>query len=331
MFYTELLDNSLKMHERFMLRAMQLAELGAGFVSPNPKVGCVIVHKGVIIGEGWHQQYGKCHAEVNAIASVKNVALLSESDVYVTLEPCSHFGKTPPCADLLIKHQVKRVFIGAFDTNPLVGGKGIQKLIDANIEVIKGVWETECREQNKRFFTFIEQKRPYIILKWAETADGFVAKANFEAIQISSAKEMIFSHKLRATEDAIMVGTNTAIYDNPKLNTRLWSGKNPIRIVLDKHLKLHEGLHLLDGSKQTLVYNLVENKTIGSTFFVKINQKDNFLESILNDLYQRNIQSVIVEGGTRLLQSFIDAGLYDEVHRFQSDFKLNEGIEAPVL
>ncbi len=293
-----------------MLRALQLAEIGRGNVSPNPMVGCVIVHDDKIIGEGWHRKYGDWHAEVNAVNSVKDKSLLSTATVYVTLEPCSHFGKTPPCADLLVKHQVKKVVICNFDPFPLVAGKGIEKLQDAGIEVITGVLEAKGRELNARFFTLIEKKRPYIILKWAETADGFIAGENFEQLKISNALSHKLSHKWRSEEDAMMVGTNTALYDNPRLNVREWIGRNPIRIVVDRNERLPKDLHLFDGSQETII---LSNPTQ------------------LDELRNNKIQSLIVEGGTKLLQSFIDIQLFDEIRVFKSQNQLKKGISAPIL
>lgn len=324
-------ENYANKSEMWMARALQLARLGAGTVSPNPMVGCVIVHNGQIIGEGWHKKYGEAHAEVNAVNSVMDKSLLTEADVYVTLEPCSHFGKTPPCADLLVKHAVKRVIICNVDSNPLVGGKGIAKLQAAGIAVETGILAEQGRALNKRFFTFIEKQRPYIILKWAETADGFIAKENFEAVQISNALSRRVVHKMRSEEDAIMIGTNTARYDNPSLNTRFWTGKNPLRIVIDKDLSLDKSLHIFDGSQPTICYNLLVNKEENNVFFVKIEQEKDFLSTIIQDLTQRKVQSLIVEGGSKLLQSFIDANLWDEAIVLQSKKILERGIAAPQI
>jgi diaminohydroxyphosphoribosylaminopyrimidine deaminase/5-amino-6-(5-phosphoribosylamino)uracil reductase len=293
-----------------MLRALQLAEIGRGNVSPNPMVGCVIVHNDLIIGEGWHKKYGDWHAEVNAVNAVTDKSLLSEATAYVTLEPCSHFGKTPPCADLLVKHQLKRVVICNFDPFPLVAGKGIKKLQEAGIEVVTGVLEEKGRALNARFFTVVEKHRPYIILKWAESEDGFIAGENFEQIKISNSLSHKLSHKWRSEEDAIMVGTNTALFDNPKLNVREWTGKNPVRIVIDKNARLPKNLHLFDGSIKTIIMS-------NPTQFEELNQE--------------KIQSIIVEGGTKLLQSFIDAQLFDEIRVFRSQNQLRKGVLAPIL
>lgn len=315
-----------------MLRALELAEIGRGKVSPNPMVGCVIVHNGQIIGEGWHQIYGSWHAEVNAVNSVKDKSKLLESTVYVTLEPCAHFGKTPPCADLLVQHRVKKVVICNDDPFPLVAGKGIEKLKNAGIEVERGLLAEKGRALNARFFTYVEKKRPYLILKWAETADGFIAGANYEAIKISKELSHKIAHKWRSEEDAIMVGTNTARYDNPKLNTREWKGtKNPIRIVVDKQLQLPQSLNLFDNTQETLIFNEITDKSEDKNTYIKVEFGDEFIDNVLNELYKRKIQSIYVEGGTALLQSFIDAQAFDEIRVFRSAKQLYKGIAAPRL
>ena len=295
----------------FMLRALELATLGRGHVSPNPMVGCVIVHTpngqepdagARILGEGWHQRYGDWHAEVNAIRSVRpeDTHLLPEATVYVTLEPCSHWGKTPPCADLLIKNRVNRVVCCNDDPNPLVAGQGFAKLRAAGITVETGVLAEKGRELNARFFTFFDQKRPYIILKWAETTDGFITGEKGQPMSISGDLARRYVHRWRSEEDAIMIGTNTARIDNPRLNTRFWPGKNPTRIVIDNHLSLDQTLHLFDGSQPTLVYHqqpgidLAAREQVTHVF-------THSLTDLLTDLRQRNIQSVLVEGGTALL------------------------------
>ena len=343
-------NTSLIVHHSslYMQRALQLAKLGAGAVSPNPMVGCVIVHEGKIIGEGYHQKYGEAHAEVNAVNSVENKSLLSTSQVYVTLEPCSHFGKTPPCADLLIKYQVKKVIVCNYDPNPLVAGQGIEKLRQAGIEVEIGLLAEAGRELNRRFFTYIEKKRPYIILKWAESADGFIAKKNYEAVQISNLLSRRFVHKMRSEEDAIMVGTNTVKYDNPKLDTRFWTGKNAVRILIDKDLSLSKTFNIFDNSQKTICYTTVARSSTSSSEQVISEDTDNneknhtevillkdYFHSIekfvLQDLYQRKIQSIIIEGGTILLQSFIDLGLWDEGFILKSKLILTDGIKAPKI
>lgn len=313
-----------------MQRALELAELGRGKVSPNPMVGCVIVHNDKIIGEGWHKQYGEGHAEVNAIAAVEDQSLLSASTVYVTLEPCAHHGKTPPCADLLVSNGVKRVVIGAVDTNPLVGGKGIKRMEGSDIEVSHGLLAGASRNLNARFFTFIEQKRPYIILKWAETADGFVARENFDSKWISGETSRNLVHQWRAEEDAIMVGTRTAEHDNPRLNVRNWEGNDPIRVVIDKKLTLSKELNLFDGQQPTLVYNGMKTDSTQNLEFIQVND-DNYLPSILKDLYHRKVQSIIIEGGSALLNSCIESGLWDEARVFKTDVKFGAGISAPSI
>ena len=316
--------------ELFMRRAFELAAQGVGNVSPNPLVGSVVVNDGKIIGEGWHQKYGEAHAEVNAIASVKDKSLLKESTVYVTLEPCSHFGKTPPCADLLIEHQVKKVVIANLDTNPLVGGNGIKKLRAAGIEVITGILDKKGRDLNKRFFTFIEKQRPYIILKWAETADGFIARKNLDSRWISDEYSRQLVHKWRSEEDSILVGMRTAQQDNPQLNVRDWSGRNPVRIVIDRFLKLNEKIHLFDGTQKSLCYNVIKHEELQHLSLVRI-EEENFLAHLVQDLYKRKIQSVIIEGGTKTLQAFIDDKLWDEARIFVSSQRFHEGIAAPLI
>jgi len=262
--------------EFFMQRALELAQLGVGRVSPNPRVGCVIVHNNKIIGEGWHQKFGEAHAEVNAINSAKDQSLLKESTVYVNLEPCSHFGKTPPCVDLLIKHRVKKVVIGNLDSNPKVHGKGIKKLKDAGIETLTGVLEKEGHELNKRFFTFIEEQRPYIILKWAQTTDEFIAQKNFESKWISNEFSRQLVHRWRSEEDAVLVGTHTASHDNPSLTVRDWTGRNPTRIVIDRFLRLNDRLQLFDKKEKTICYNVLKHEEYKNLLLVRIDE-NNFL------------------------------------------------------
>ncbi|WP_266203732.1 bifunctional diaminohydroxyphosphoribosylaminopyrimidine deaminase/5-amino-6-(5-phosphoribosylamino)uracil reductase RibD [Pontibacter kalidii] len=316
--------------ERYMRRALELARLGSGYTSPNPMVGCVVVHKGQIIGEGWHKQYGGPHAEVNAIAAVEDKSLLPESKVYVTLEPCSHYGKTPPCADLLISHGVKDVVICNTDPNPLVAGRGIRKLLDTGAQVKVGVLEEEGLELNKRFFTFHTHQRPFILLKWAETADGFIAGANYRQQQISGKLAQRLVHKWRSEEQAILVGSRTALYDNPRLNTRLWHGPSPLRLVIDKNLLLPPHLHLFDGSQPTVVYTYRHQEDREHLYFVQLQEDELILPQIMQDLHRRNVLSVMVEGGTFLLESLLQANLWDEALVFKSLHKtLGEGIKAP--
>lgn len=333
--------------EFFMQRALDLAVLGEGNVAPNPLVGCVITQNNKIIGEGYHQKYGEAHAEVNAINSVLDKNLLKNSTFYVSLEPCSHFGKTAPCADLLIKYAPKKVVICNLDTNPLVAGKGVEKLKNAGIEVISGILETEGRFINRRFFTFMEEKRPYIFLKWAQTNDGFLAQTNnlndtnniiqnSHNKQISNPHTRPYTHKWRTHEAAIMVGTNTAKVDNPRLDARFWVGNNPIRIFIDKNLSINAKSHLLDQKIPTLCYNFLKNETKDNLIFVRLeenreNKSNDFLENILEDLYKRKILSVMVEGGTTLLNAFLEKDIWDEIVVFQSEKQFFEGIKAPKL
>ena len=314
----------------FMQRALTLAERGRGQVSPNPMVGCVIVHDGHIIGEGWHQLYGQAHAEVNAVNAVEDKSLLAESTAYVTLEPCSHHGKTPPCADMLVANQLKRVVVAVKDINPLVGGKGIAKMEAGGIAVTYGVLESEAWQLNARFFKSIEQERPYVLLKWAETADGFIARENFDSKWISGVQARQLVHQWRADEDAIMVGTNTARHDNPRLNVRDMPGNDPVRVVIDKQLSLDPGLQLFDGKQPTLCYNLNKSEEQEQLSFIALPEVG-FLEALLADLGKRKIQSVLVEGGSTLLNSFINKGLWDEARVFQSTTRFGRGIAAPKL
>ncbi|MDO8966479.1 bifunctional diaminohydroxyphosphoribosylaminopyrimidine deaminase/5-amino-6-(5-phosphoribosylamino)uracil reductase RibD [Algoriphagus sp.] len=314
----------------YMRRALELAEWGRGSVSPNPMVGCVIVYQDRIIGEGHHHQYGGPHAEVNAINSVQNPDFLKAATVYVTLEPCAHWGKTPPCANLLVEKQVKKVVIAAIDTNPLVGGKGIEILKNAGIEVETGVLEKEARWQNRRFFTQIEKHRPYVILKWAQSQDGFVARENFSSKWISGSQSRQLVHKWRAEEDAILVGKNTALHDNPSLNVRDWAGKNPMRIVLDAKLELSQNLTLFDQTIPTVCYNSKKSEIQENLNFVNLG--DQFgMHDILKDLHSRKIQSLIVEGGTKVLSQFIENSLWDEARIFTGKVKFGTGISAPIL
>lgn len=324
-------------HELYMSRALELATLGRGFVSPNPLVGCVIVYDDRmgprIIGEGWHQRFGEAHAEVNAIRSVRpeDENLLSQSTVYVTLEPCSHFGKTPPCADLLIQKGVGRVVVCNDDPNPLVAGRGIAKLREAGIQIETGVLAERGRELNRRFFTQMEKGRPYIILKWAETSDGFIGGPNGQPVTISGPLAGRLVHRWRAEEAAIMVGTNTALSDNPRLNVRLWHGPNPTRIVIDKAGQLPTNLHLFDNAQPTLCYTYESTRSAGQLTFVQLSQQEPFLSQLIADLHARKIQSVLVEGGAILLNSLLEARLWDEMRVFRSPKQLRGGVKAPVV
>jgi len=313
----------------FMKRCIELANKAIGNTSQNPMVGSVIVYDGRIIGEGYHKNYGEAHAEANAIASVKDKSLLSKSTLYVNLEPCTHFGKTPPCADLIIKHKIPKVVIGCVDTFLSVSGRGIQKIKDAGIEVIVGVLESESRELNKRFFTFHEIKRPYIILKWAESKDGFIAPKNqTKPFWMTSSESKKIVHKWRAEEDAILVGRITAEKDNPSLTVREVEGKNPTRIVIDENLKLNEDLNLFNSESKTIVFNSIKSDENKINQFIKIDFNGS-IENMLNELYKLKIQSVIIEGGKTTLQSFIDNRSWDEARIFTANTNLINGLKSP--
>lgn len=322
-------------HETYMLRCLQLAKKGIRNVYPNPMVGCVIVHKNTIIGEGYHKNYGEAHAEVNAINSVSNKSLLSESTIYVSLEPCAHFGKTPPCADLIVQYNIPHVVIGCIDTYAEVSGRGIEKLKKTGIKVTLGVLEKECLAINKRFFTFHNKKRPYIILKWAQTQDGFIdidrqqKKLTDNWITCAAAKTLV--HKWRSEEHAIMIGTNTALNDNPELTVREWDGKNPIRVVLDINLRLPKHLNIFNTEASTIVFNSIKNETDQHIEYVQIDQFKNIIQQCMNKLYERQINSIIIEGGALLLQSFIDVNLWDEARVFIGNKAFEKGLKAPTI
>ncbi len=315
---------------KYMQRALDLAGLGIGKVSPNPMVGCVIVHRQKIVGEGWHQHYGGPHAEVNAIKSVDDPEVLASSTLFVNLEPCAHYGKTPPCTELIITSGIKKVVIANIDPNPMVAGKGVEQLRKSGIEVIEGVLRERGEFLNRRFFTGHRQHRPYIILKWAETADGFIARTDFDSRWISNECSRQLVHQYRTQEDAVLVGRNTAQYDNPELTVRHWEGRNPIRIVLDPNLVLSNKLKLFDGSVLTLCYNHVSNKDEDKLKYIK-SPKRGLLEFIWDDLFKRNIQSVMVEGGGKLLNSLIKENYWDEARVFTASKEFGEGINAPVI
>jgi len=312
-----------------MKRCIELANKAMGYVSPNPMVGSVIVYEGKIIGEGYHENYGKSHAEVNAIASVKDKSLLPKSTLYVNLEPCAHYGKTPPCSDLIIEHKIPKVVIGCLDTFSEVAGKGIVKMENAGIEVIVGVLKKESRALNKRFFTFHEKERPYIILKWAGSNDGFIAPKNqTEPFWMTSSKSKKLVHQWRAEEDAILVGRITAEKDNPSLTVREVKGKNPIRIIIDRDLKLSVNLNLFNSETQTLIFNNVKTEKIDLNYFIKI-EFNTLISNILCKLHEQNIQSVIIEGGSKTLQSFIDKNIWDEARIFTTNKELTDGVKSP--
>ena len=320
--------------EKYIARCIQLAKNACCNAAPNPMVGAVIVHNGIIIGEGYHIRCGEPHAEVNAIRSVKNESLLKEATIYVSLEPCSHYGKTPPCADLIIEKGIPEVVIGCMDPFSMVAGRGIEKLRKAGIKVTVGVLEKECQQLIRRFITFNTQKRPYITLKWAESADGFIDK-NREGgnpVLLSTPLTSMVVHKRRAEHDAILVGRKTALLDNPSLTTRNWFGKDPIRLVIDKDLTLPKDLCLFDGKIRTIIFTQkapAENHP--SVEYIRLDFTQNILPQIMEVLYNLKVQSLLVEGGSILLQSFIDEGLWDEAYIETSPIYLNEGIRAPKI
>lgn len=322
-------------HEIYMQRCLELAKNGLGTTYPNPMVGSVIVFENKIIGEGWHQKAGEPHAEVNAINSVKDKSLLSKSTIYVSLEPCSHFGKTPPCSDLIIHHKIPNVVVGTVDPNEKVAGKGIEKLRKSGASVIVGVLEKKCLELNKRFFSFHNQKRPYIILKWAESADGFLSpktKNEQKPVWITNPYSRQLVHKWRTEEQAILVGTTTVLADNPQLNSRDWLGNNPIRIVLDRSVKISDEYEVKNGKQRTIFITEKENfVSVKNCNFETIIFDNQLAEKISDLLFQKGIQSVIIEGGLQTLQTFIDANLWDEARIFKGSLLFQQGTKAPNL
>lgn len=322
-----------------MLRCIQLGKKGLGTTAPNPMVGSVIVHKNEIIGEGYTSPYGGAHAEVNAINSVKDKELLSNSTLYVSLEPCSHFGKTPPCTHLIIEHKIREVFIGLQDPHDKVAGKGIKKLEESGCKVTVGILEEECRIHHKRFLSFQEKKRPYIILKWAETQDGFMApdtklrKKTPEPVWITNTQSKQLVHKWRSEEQAILVGTNTVLEDNPKLTVRSWEGKHPIRVVLDKDLKIPSAFHVLDKSIKTIVLTQIDDssKYLDGIDYELIDFSAPIGEQICSALYKHSITSLLIEGGPITLQTFIDEGLWDEARIFKGPITFKNGVTSPKI
>ena len=319
--------------EIFMQRCIELARLGKGEVAPNPMVGCVIVHDGRIIGEGYHKKFGEAHAEVNAIKSIEDQEKLKESTVYVSLEPCAHHGKTPPCADLLVKMQVKRVVVGCRDPHAKVSGRGTEKLRKAGIEVTEGTLQKECRELNKRFFTFHEKQRPYVILKWAQSSDGFLdgPRLNDEKgiLWISSPETRSLVHKWRSEEASILVGRKTVENDNPSLTVRDFHGKNPLRLIIDSQLKISGDLNIMSDEAPTIIFNRTRNEKVGNVEYVKIPETNT--KFILEELYKRDVQSVIVEGGSRTLQYFIFDNVWDEARVIVGNQALGAGKRAPSI
>jgi diaminohydroxyphosphoribosylaminopyrimidine deaminase/5-amino-6-(5-phosphoribosylamino)uracil reductase len=341
-FYLLLLFlNSLLMTDDkvWMNRCLELARLGEGLVAPNPLVGSVVVYDGRIIGEGWHRKFGGNHAEVNAIESVKNKSLLAHSILYVNLEPCSHFGKTPPCANLLIKYKIPKVVIGMVDPNPQVAGKGVELLRNAGVEVVLDVLNEEAVLLNKRFIKYYLQKKPYVVLKWAQTQNGMLSpdakkmsKQDFERERhITGFLVQKLVHKWRTVEDAIMVGTNTALTDNPALDARAWVGKNPVRVIIDNNLRLPRDLKIFSQNQRTLIFNSTKNEVFENLQFVKIDFLGNWFSELLSCLYEMKIQSLIIEGGSQLLHSILEGDLWDEAIVFYSPKHISKGIQAPSI
>lgn len=325
--------------ELYMQRCLELAEIGISSVSPNPMVGCVIVKDQKIIGEGYHAVIGQAHAEVNAVKDViwrygeeAAIGLIRDATVYVTLEPCAHFGKTPPCADLLIRYQVKKVVIGNKDPFADVDGKGIRKLKDAGVTIVQGVLEQACSKLNKRFLTRITKQRPYVILKWAQTANGFFAPLNPSQQWISAALSKKMVHKWRTEEDAVLVGKQTVLSDDPQLTTREWQGKNPLRLVIDKHLQLPLSKQVFNDTARTIIFNEVKTEQTGHLHYIQMEDMHFYLpQKIAYQLYLMDIQSVIIEGGANVLNQFIISGLWDEARVFNAAINWETGISAPQI
>ncbi|HEX2396175.1 MAG TPA: bifunctional diaminohydroxyphosphoribosylaminopyrimidine deaminase/5-amino-6-(5-phosphoribosylamino)uracil reductase RibD [Bacteroidales bacterium] len=324
------------LQETYMKRCIDLARSGLGNTAPNPLVGSVIVYNNKIIGEGFHEVFGGPHAEVNAINSVEDKSLLRNSVLYVNLEPCSHTGKTPPCADTIINHGIPEVVIGTTDPNPLVSGNGIKKLKNAGVFVTVKVLEKQCLDLNKRFITYHLCQRPYIILKWAQTCDGFIdvnrdGTENLQPTWISNDISRMLVHKWRSEEQAILIGTHTAAMDNPRLNVREWEGRSPIRMIIDRNLTLKHNLHIFDNTSPTIIFNAVKEHEEGQTKYVRLDFNDHFLKNLLDYLYDTGVQSVFVEGGRMLLESLIKENLWDEARVFEGLKKFGSGIPAPVM
>ena len=316
--------------EHYMQRAIDLAIKGLGGVSPNPLVGCVIVHDDKIIGEGWHKNFGEPHAEVNAVESVSNKQLISDSTIYITLEPCSFHGKTPACTDLIVKYKPKVVVIASKDPNPKVSGNGIKILEQAGIEVRRAILEKEAIAINKRFFVNMNLKRPYVVLKWAQTNDGYIARKNYDSKWISNEYSRKLVHKWRTEEDAILVGRNTVKYDNPELTARSWEGRNPRRIIIDPELKLDDSYKLFTDEDLVYIINIIKSHSEGKRVLLKVSE-ENMLADMLSLMVTQDIGSVLVEGGAQTLNSFISEGLWDEARIFTSNNNFEKGIEAPVF
>ncbi|WP_339653628.1 bifunctional diaminohydroxyphosphoribosylaminopyrimidine deaminase/5-amino-6-(5-phosphoribosylamino)uracil reductase RibD [uncultured Maribacter sp.] len=325
--------------EKYMLRCIQIAKNGLGTTAPNPMVGAVIVFNDLIIGEGFTSAFGGAHAEVNAINSVKDISLLKSATLYVTLEPCSHYGKTPPCADLIVKMGIPKIVIGLKDPHEKVAGNGIKKLEQAGCSVHVGILKNECEEHHKRFLTFYTKKRPYIILKWAETADGFIApEATIRGEKkkpywITNKRSRQLVHKWRSEESGILVGTNTVLADNPQLNIRDWTGKPPTRIIIDRTLKIPSEFHVFDGKQKTIICTEVEdtNQFIGDINYKVLNFENLLPHQLCSLLYEEQIQSIIIEGGCKTLEGFIESNLWDEARIFKGATTFKKGIKAPKI
>jgi diaminohydroxyphosphoribosylaminopyrimidine deaminase / 5-amino-6-(5-phosphoribosylamino)uracil reductase len=317
-----------------MQRCLVLAELGAGIVAPNPLVGAVLVYEDTIIGEGYHQQFGEAHAEVNCINSVKekHKNLIDKSTLYVSLEPCAHYGKTPPCVDLILQYKIPHVIIGCSDSFEKVNGESIKKLLAAGVKVEQGILEKECRGINKHFFTFHEKKRPYIILKWAQTRDGFIVNENNSPIKISNDYTNKIVHKLRSEHAAILVGKNTIKHDNPFLTTRLWTGKNPVRILIDEKLSLKNNFNVFNEEASTIIINRKKNEKTGNHFFYKVEESMSIVSGVINCLNSMQFTSAIIEGGAKTIQYFVEANLWDEAIVITNEvLVLKTGISSPTL
>jgi diaminohydroxyphosphoribosylaminopyrimidine deaminase/5-amino-6-(5-phosphoribosylamino)uracil reductase len=323
-------------HKKYMMRCLELAAKGLGYTAPNPMVGCVITHKDRIIGEGYHREFGGPHAEVIAIENVRDHSKLRESVLYVNLEPCSHFGKTPPCADLISKKGIPVVVAGTMDPNPVVSGKGFQLMKEKGIQVISDILKDDCVHLNRRFFTFHVKKRPYIILKWAQTRDKYidVNRENHENDRINwitdeACRRLV--HKWRAEEQAILVGSKTVMMDNPRLTTRNWPGKSPLRLVIDREGKLTDNLNILDGSAGTVIFTCQPRQDRINLTYIKLEKGKNIIQNILEYLYYKNIQSLIVEGGRILINEFLNQNTWDEARIFTGKKIFNQGVPAPVI
>jgi diaminohydroxyphosphoribosylaminopyrimidine deaminase / 5-amino-6-(5-phosphoribosylamino)uracil reductase len=316
-------------HDNNMMQCLLMASQGQGYVSPNPLVGAMLVHEGAMIGAGYHEQYGTAHAEVNCINSVsaENKYKIPDSILYVNLEPCNHTGKTPPCTDFIIEQKIKTVVIGTQDPHSIVNGSGIQKLRDNNITVIENINAQQCLAVNRRFFTYQLKKRPYIILKWAQTYDGFIAQENKNPIKITSTDADKINHTWRSQEDAIVVGYNTALIDNPQLNVRHIDGRDPVRIILDWENELPNNLNIFDNTQATIIINKKMDKKMGATAWKKMDT----LQEFIFFLYENKTQSIIVEGGTKTIQQFVNANLWDEARVINNAERIGKGYAAPIL